>query len=341
MQLGPYTLPNNLALAPMAGVTDRVFRELCKRLGAGFAPSEMVTSDVRLWKTEKSRRRMDHEGEPEPRIVQIAGGDPKMIAEAARLNVERGAQIIDINLGCPAKKVCRKMAGSALLRDENLVRQICEAAVDAVDVPVTLKTRTGWSPDMRNGVRIARIAEDAGIQAIAVHGRTRACKFTGPVDYKTIRDVKREVRIPVIANGDIETARDAHRVLEITKADGLMIGRAAQGRPWIFREIAHHLNAKSKKVHEITPDNSELRDIMLAHLQNLYAFYGEHTGVRVARKHLSWYLSRRPQVKHFRDRLVRVESSSQQVEITKACFDEAHIHAATSTGFAVGSSLHQ
>jgi len=286
MRIGPYELAAPLALAPMAGVTDRPFRLLCRRLGAGLAASEMVTSDVRLWHTPKSRRRMEHTGEPEPRVVQIAGGEPAMMAEAARRNVDLGAQIIDINMGCPAKKVCNRAAGSALLRDESLVADILGAVVRAVAVPVTLKLRTGWDAAHRNGVRIARIAEDLGVQALAVHGRTRADLYQGPAEYATIRAIKAAVRIPIFANGDIDSGAKARAVLEETGADAVMIGRAAQGRPWIFREIRHFLTTGQDFPQ---PAHAEVRDIMLAHLEQLYAFYGEHAGVRVARKHLGWY----------------------------------------------------
>jgi tRNA-dihydrouridine synthase B len=286
MRIGPYELAAPLALAPMAGVTDRPFRLLCRRLGAGLAASEMVTSDVRLWHTPKSRRRMDHAGEPEPRVVQIAGGEPAMLAEAARRNVDDGAQIIDINMGCPAKKVCNRAAGSALLRDEALVAAILDAVVRAVDVPVTLKMRTGWDVANRNGVRIARLAEALGIQALAVHGRTRADHYQGQAEYATIGMIKSAVRIPVFANGDIDSGAKARAVLEETGADAVMIGRAAQGRPWIFREIRHFLTHGTEPA---PPVRAEVRDIMLAHLDQLYAFYGEHAGVRVARKHLGWY----------------------------------------------------
>jgi tRNA-dihydrouridine synthase B len=286
MQLGPYRLTAPLALAPMAGVTDRPFRLLCRQLGAGIAASEMVTSDVRLWHTPKSRRRLDLVGEPEPRVIQIAGGDPAAMVEAARQSAAAGAQIIDLNMGCPAKKVCNQAAGSALLRDERLVAAILEAVVKSIDLPVTLKMRTGWDAENRNGVTIARIAESAGIVALAVHGRTRADHYRGIAEYRTIRAIKAAVRIPVFANGDIDSGAKARAVLEQTGADGLMIGRAAQGRPWVFREIRHFLDTGRVLP---APALSEVRDIMLAHLEQLYAFYGEHAGVRVARKHLGWY----------------------------------------------------
>lgn len=270
----------------MAGVTDRPFRLLCKRLGAGYAVSEMVASNPAVWGTAKSQRRIDHHGEPAPVAVQIAGADPVLLAGAARYNVERGAQIIDINMGCPAKKVCNIAAGSALLSDEPRVAAILRAVVAAVDVPVTLKVRTGPAPASRNAIAIARIAEDNGVAALTIHGRTRACAFVGPVEYQTIAAVKRTVAIPVIANGDIDSPERAHRVLEQTAADGLMIGRAAQGRPWIFREIAHFL---ATGVHLPTPTVSEARAIVLEHLGDHYAFYGGELGVRTARKHLGWY----------------------------------------------------
>jgi tRNA-dihydrouridine synthase B len=266
----------------MAGVTDRPFRQLCRRLGAGYAVSEMVASNPRLWATEKSQRRTDHAGE----IAPIAVADPAMMADAARYNVERGAQIIDINMGCPAKKVCNVAAGSALLRDEPLVAAILTAVVRAVDVPVTLKIRTGWDPQNRNAVRIARIAADAGIRALAVHGRTRACAFAGAVEYDTIRAVKAAVAIPVIANGDIDSPERARHVLDYTGADALMIGRAAQGRPWIFREIRHYLDHGT---HLPPPAVAEARAVVAEHLADHYAFYGEEAGVRIARKHLGWY----------------------------------------------------
>jgi tRNA-dihydrouridine synthase B len=286
MRIGPYTLPNNLAVAPMAGVTDRPFRQLCKRLGAGYAVSEMVASNPLLRGTDKSRLRTNHDGEVAPIAVQIAGADPSVMAGAARYNVEQGAQIIDINMGCPAKKVCNAAAGSALLANEALVAAILAAVVAAVDVPVTLKIRTGPNPQFRNAPRIARIAEDAGVAALTVHGRTRACAFVGAVEYDTIAAVKRAVGIPVIANGDIGTPEHAAAVLRHTGADALMIGRAAQGRPWIFREIAHFLATGE---HLPTPTVAEARELIIAHLADHYDFYGEISGVRIARKHLGWY----------------------------------------------------
>ncbi|MGB5591335.1 MAG: tRNA dihydrouridine synthase DusB [Gammaproteobacteria bacterium] len=319
MQIGSYIFDNNLALAPMAGVTDRPFRQLCRRLGAGMAASEMITADTRLWDSEKSRRRLDHSGEGKPVIVQIAGADPRRVAEAARLSVDRGAQIVDINMGCPVKKVCRQMAGSALLRDESLVARILDAAVAAVDVPVTLKIRTGWDPAQRNGLSIAQRAEQCGIAALAVHGRTRACRFGGEAEYETIRLIKRSVSIPVIANGDIDSPGKAAQVLALTGADGVMIGRAAQGRPWIFREIDHYLRTGLDLA---PPTSSEVRDIMLAHLDQLYSFYGEYIGLRVARKHLSWYCRSRQDAGIFRRQVVRVESAAEQQRLLEAYFDQ-------------------
>lgn len=318
MQIGPYKLANNLVLAPMAGVTDRPFRQLCKQLGAGMAVSEMVSANSLLWGSEKTRRRADHEGEVEPRNVQIMGADPKMLAEAARHNVDNGAQIIDINMGCPAKKVCNVAAGSALLRDETLVQQILEAVVSAVpEVPVTLKFRTGWDRSNKNGVSIARIAEGCGIQAIAVHGRTRADGYSGEAEYDTIAAIKTRVRIPVIANGDITTPQKAREILNYTQADGLMIGRAAQGRPWIFREIQHYL-ATGELLPE--PSLAEIRDILLGHLDNLYDFYGEYTGVRMARKHISWYSKGQRHGAAFRQQVTRVDSMALQQQMVENFF---------------------
>ena len=296
MRIGPHQLDVPLVLAPMAGVTDRPFRQLCRRFGAGLAVSEMTTADASLWHTEKSRLRMDHEGENAPVSVQIAGYDPQQLADAARHNVALGAQIIDINMGCPAKKVCRVDSGSALLRDEALVARICAAVVAAANVPVTLKIRTGFSRAQRNGVTIARIAEDAGIQALAVHGRTREDHYAGAAEYETIAAIKQSVRIPVIANGDIDTPHKAREVLRQTGADALMIGRAAQGRPWIFREIAHYL-AHGELL--APPSRFEIRRWLLEHLDALYAFYGEGRGVRVARKHIQWYCQAEPDAAAF------------------------------------------
>ena len=286
MQIGSHILKNNLIVAPMAGVTDRPFRQLCKSMGAGMAVSEMVSSNSLLWGSEKTRRRANHEGEVDPISVQIAGADPAMMAEAARYNVAQGAQIIDINMGCPAKKICNVMAGSALLQDQPLVGRILDAVVGAVNVPVTLKIRTGWDTQHKNALAVANIAESAGIQALAIHGRTRACAYTGHAEYDTIATVKAGVKIPVIANGDITTPEKAKHVLEYTGADAIMIGRAAQGRPWIFREISHYL-ATGK--HLQLPEVAEIHRVLIKHLNELYNFYGEYSGVRIARKHISWY----------------------------------------------------
>lgn len=318
MQIGPYKLNNNLILAPMAGVTDRPFRQLCKQLGAGMAVSEMVSSNSLLWGSAKTQRRANHDGETEPRTIQIAGADPRLMAEAAKYNVDNGAQIIDINMGCPAKKVCNVMAGSALLQDEPLVARILETVVRAVPVPVTLKIRTGWDRQHRNGAAVARIAEQSGIQALAVHGRTRACAFGGEAEYDTIAAIKAEVHIPVIANGDIRTPEQAKFVLDYTRADALMIGRAAQGRPWLFRAIQHYLETG-----QITPEPgvAEIRAILMGHMRNLYAFYGEHTGVLMARKHLSWYSKGQSGSAQFRQTINAATGSAQQLAVTRQFFD--------------------
>ena len=323
MRIGPYAITNNLVVAPMAGVTDRPFRQLCKRLGAGYAVSEMVASNPQLRATEKSQRRTDHRGETLPIAVQIAGADPRTMADAARYNVERGAQIIDINMGCPAKKVCNVAAGSALLQNEPLVAAIVNAVVQAVDVPVTLKIRTGWSPEHRNAVRIARIAEDAGVRALAVHGRTRACAYTGPVEYETIRAVKAAVSIPVIANGDIATPEQAKQVLDYTGADAVMIGRAAQGRPWIFREVRHYLDHGTRLP---PPAVAEVRDVILAHLDDHYAFYGEAAGVRIARKHLGWYTRDLAGAAGLRAEVNAAETTGAQVAAVQRFFDQLATH---------------
>jgi tRNA-dihydrouridine synthase B len=317
MRIGPYLIDPAVVLAPMAGVTDKPFRLLCKRLGAGLAVSEMTNADPRLWHTRKSLQRMDHVGEPEPVSVQIAGYDPAMLAEAARFNVANGAQIIDINMGCPAKKVCNVWSGSALLQDEPLVARIVKAVVDAVDVPVTLKIRTGWDRQNRNAPNIARIAEDNGIAALAVHGRTRADKYEGDAEYETITAVKAVVRIPVLANGDVDTPQQARHVLDATGADALMIGRGAQGRPWIFREIAHYV-ATGELLAE--PEPAEVCTILLGHLEQLYAFYGEQAGVRIARKHLGWYAKDRPENAAFRHVVNRAESATEQLRLTRDYF---------------------
>jgi tRNA-dihydrouridine synthase B len=286
MQVGPYLLKNNLFLAPMAGVSDRPFRSLCKRLGAGYAVSEMMHADARFRSSRKTALRLDHRGEGEPIVVQILGADPRMMAEAARYNVDQGAQIIDINMGCPAKKVCNVAAGSALLKDEPLVARILESVVQAVEAPVTLKIRTGWDRDSKNAVQIAKLAESAGIQMLTVHGRTRACGFTGEAEYDTIAEVKSRVRIPVVANGDITTPEKAKQVLDVTQADAIMIGRGAQGRPWLFAEIAHYLSSGARQP---PPTAVEIHGILRAHLEEHYAFYGEEIGIKTARKHIAWY----------------------------------------------------
>ncbi|WP_249976587.1 tRNA dihydrouridine synthase DusB [Vreelandella olivaria] len=288
LKIGPYQLPNQVILAPMAGVTDRPFRQLCRRLGAGWVVGEMVTSDPSLWHTRKSQLRMNHQGEPSPRVVQIAGGDADMLANAARLNAELGAQVIDINMGCPAKKVCNKAAGSALMRDEGLVADILEAVVKAVDIPVTLKIRTGWCAESNNGLRIAKLAESAGIQALAVHGRHREQRYTGWAEYDTIAEIKSNLSIPVIANGDITSAEKADFVLHYTGADAVMVGRGAQGNPWIFQEITHYLR---HGVPLAAPNLDERRLVLTEHVQELHDFYGVTMGVRIARKHVGWYLS--------------------------------------------------
>ncbi len=318
ISIGPYRLGGRSFLAPMAGVTDLPFRRLCRRMGAALAPGEMISADPRLWSTEESRRRRNHADEPEPRVVQIAGGDPAMMADAARRNVAAGAQIIDINMGCPAKKVCSKDAGSALLRDETLVGAILDETVRAAGVPVTLKIRTGWSRERRNGVAIARIAEAAGVQALAVHGRSRACRFEGEAEYETIAAIKQAVRIPVIANGDIDSARKAAEVIGATGADGVMVGRAAQGRPWIFREIEALLDGRPAPAE---PSAAETRDIITAHLRDLYAFYGVEAGVRIARKHIGWYCRGRPHALAFRQSVMQLDSTEAQLAAVSKFFD--------------------
>ena len=318
MQIGPYTIQPRVILAPMAGVTDKPFRQLCKRLGAGLAVSEMTISDPRLWHTRKSLHRMDHDGEPAPVSVQIAGTDPQALANAARYNVDQGAQIIDINMGCPAKKVCNAWAGSALMRDEALVARILEAVAKAVDVPVTLKIRTGWAADQRNAPTIARIAEACGIAALTVHGRTRDQQYTGVAEYDTIAQIKSLLKIPVIANGDIDSPEKARAVLKITGCDAVMIGRAAQGRPWIFREVAHFLATGE---HLPPPSLADIRDTLLGHLDHLHAFYGEQQGVRIARKHLGWYAKDCPQHAAFRSVVNRAESADAQSQLTRDYFD--------------------
>jgi len=318
LKIGPYALSSPFVLAPMAGVTDAPFRRLCRRFGAGMTTSEMTTADTSLWNTAKSSRRLDLDLDAEPVAVQIAGQEPAQLALAAKACVDRGAQIIDINMGCPAKKVCRKLAGSALLRDEALVARILESVVAAVDVPVTLKTRTGWDTEHRNGARVAQIAEQSGVRAIAVHGRTRACGYRGTAEYETIARIKQAVSIPVIANGDIRESQKSLEVLRLTQADGIMIGRGAMGRPWIFREL---LFAVDENAHKPRVEKTDLRDIMLGHLDELHRFYGEYTGVRVARKHLGWYCENLANADEFRSRLVRTDSAAEQLRLVQEYFD--------------------
>jgi tRNA-dihydrouridine synthase B len=319
MQIGPYVLNSPFLLAPMAGITDAPFRRLCRQFGAGMATSEMTTADIGLWHSEMSRRRLDLDLDLEPVVVQIAGSVPEQLAEAARLVQDRGAQIIDINMGCPVKKVCKRLAGSALLQDEVLIGRILDAVVTAVTVPVTLKMRTGWNPQNRNGVRVARIAQDCGVQALAVHGRTRACRFRGAAEYETIARIKSSVNIPVIANGDIDTLQKSLEVLQLSGADAVMIGRGAQGRPWFFRELNHYVNHGET----ISPlENNEVRDIMLDHLFDLYQFYGDSTGVRVARKHITWYCAGLRDAESYRSQVVRVDSASEQIRLTREYFSQ-------------------
>ena len=309
MRIGAHVLRSGLFVAPMAGITDRPFRTLARRYGAALAVSEMVSSRPELRESRKTRLRVDHSGEAGPISVQIAGADPAMLADAARHNVALGAQIIDINMGCPAKKVCNAQAGSALLGDEGLVARVLEAVVKAVDVPVTLKIRTGQSPDRRNAVSIARIAQASGVRLLAIHGRTRACAFGGRAEYDTIAEVKSELRIPVIANGDVRTPEEARQVLEATGADGIMVGRAAQGRPWLFRDIAHFLETG---VHASPPTLGEIRAVLLEHLEGLYGLYGEEQGARVARKHIGWTVCGLPGAEDFRGEVVRIGTAPAQ-----------------------------
>jgi len=317
LAIGPFTLASPFVLAPMAGVTDAPFRRICRSFGAGMTTSEMTTADTSLWQTRKSRHRLDLDLDAEPVAVQIAGSVPKQLAVAAQACVDRGAQIIDINMGCPAKKVCKKAAGSALLRDERLVARILGAVVAAVDVPVSLKFRTGWDHEHRNAVQIGKIAEDEGVQALAIHGRTRADRYKGEAEFETISQVKAAVGIPVIANGDITTPEKSLEVLRLTNCDGLMIGRGAQGRPWIFRELARILDPAAENTHL---GKNELRDIMLGHLDELHRFYGETTGVRVARKHLNWYCENLADAEEYRHQVVRVDSAAAQIRLTEQYF---------------------
>ena len=317
-RIGDMEFPNRLALAPMAGISDPPFRRLCAELGAAMTPSEMITSDTRLWNSEKSRRRLSAWRGTTPRIIQIAGFDPDMLASAAVSAENEGADIVDINMGCPAKKVCRRLAGSALLREPSLVRRILTRVVSRTTVPVTLKIRTGWCPDSRNGVEIASVAEDCGVAALTVHGRTRACKFTGHAEYETIRQIKKSTSIPIIANGDIDSPEKVKSVLDYTCADAIMIGRGARGKPWIFTQINSSLSGKPKV--ELPFDS--VRDIILSHLDSLYSFYGEFTGVRVGRKHLTWYVQYQDGAHDFRQRVVRVETAREQLELTRFFLDE-------------------
>ncbi|MDX2428604.1 MAG: tRNA dihydrouridine synthase DusB [Xanthomonadales bacterium] len=319
MQIGPYTLSNPIALAPMAGVTDRPFRQLCRELGAGYVVTEMVTSNPQLRNTRKTTWRSDFDGEPSPLAVQIVGSDPDRLAEAAVYNVSLGAQIIDINMGCPAKKVCGKLGGSALLSDIVLVEDILKAVVGAVEVPVTLKIRTGPEPRNRNGLEVAKIAESCGISALAIHGRTRADRFKGQAEYETIRTICKNISLPVFANGDVTTAGQARQVLDYTGADGLMVGRGAQGNPWIFREFSHFLSTGE---HLAPPQTSEVYSVMRDHLQRLHDFYGAVHGVRVARKHLGWYLKGRPNSEQLLYDLMRVRTAEEQFQLLEQHFTD-------------------
>ncbi|HEX7387655.1 MAG TPA: tRNA dihydrouridine synthase DusB [Castellaniella sp.] len=322
MRIGTWTLPHPVCVAPMAGVTDRPYRRLCKALGAAYAVSEMAASNPALWDSVKTSRRLDHAGEPDPIAVQIAGADPEMLAEAAIHNVRKGARIIDINMGCPVKKVCHVASGSALLRDEPLVARILSRVVAActpLGIPVTLKTRTGWDRDSRNAVRIARLAEDCGIAALTLHGRTRCDLYTGEAEYDTLRAVRQAIHIPLIANGDITTPEKARWVLDYTGADAIMVGRAAQGRPWIFREMAHYLEHGT---HLPPPTYGELREHLLGHLEDHYTFYGEHTGVRSARKHISWYLADLPGADALITGIMTIDSTAEQSERLRQWLDD-------------------
>nr|WP_319555352.1 tRNA dihydrouridine synthase DusB [uncultured Vibrio sp.] len=318
MKIGNYQLKNNLIVAPMAGVTDRPFRELCLQYGAGMAVSEMMSANPKLWKTSKSKQRMVHEGESGIRSVQIAGSDPQLMADAAQFSAENGAQIIDINMGCPAKKVNKKLAGSALLQYPTIIEEILKAVVNAVDVPVTLKTRTGWDTENKNCLQIAKLAEDCGIQALALHGRTKACMYKGEAEYDSIKAVKEAISIPVIANGDIDSPEKAKFVLEYTGADALMIGRPAQGRPWIFQEIHHYLE-NGTTMDELPVE--EVKTIMLGHVNALHEFYGEYLGPRIARKHVGWYLKEHEQASEFRRTFNAIDAAPLQIEALEGYFD--------------------
>lgn len=328
MQIGSHKLKNKLIVAPMAGVTDRPFRQLCKKMGAGMAVSEMISSNSLLWGSKKTQRRANHDGEVSPISVQIAGADPEMLATAAKYNVDQGAQIIDINMGCPAKKICNVMAGSALLQDEKLVEKILYSVVRAVNIPVTLKIRTGWDQQNKNALTVARIAESSGIQALAIHGRTRACAYRGEAEYNTIANVKAAVNIPVIANGDIATPEKAQQVLEYTQADAIMIGRAAQGRPWIFREIDYYINTGKRLP---PPEVREIHSVLIQHLYDLYEFYGEYAGVRIARKHIAWYTKGLAGSASFRQKMNQLQTSKEQLYETNSFFTQLadyhqHLH---------------
>ena len=322
MKIGPWQLPNPVFVAPMAGVTDRPFRQLCKRLGAGYAVSEMAASNPKLWDSVKTSRRLNHDGEINPIAVQIAGADPEMMAQAAVFNIGKGAKIIDINMGCPVKKVCSVASGSALLRHEDLVVEILQGVVKACqpfEVPVTLKTRTGWDRTHKNAVRIAQLAQDIGISALTLHGRTRADLYTGEAEYDTIKQVKQTLEIPVIANGDIDSPSKAKFVLDYTGADAVMVGRAAQGNPWIFQQINHYLETGEQLA---PPDYAHMQEILLGHLHEHYQFYGEHTGVRSARKHIAWYVSHLPQAQEFIDAMNRINTSAEQYALVENWFSQ-------------------
>lgn len=325
MYIGSHSLKNSLVLAPMAGVTDQPFRQLCRELGAGLVVSEMVTSNPALYHTRKTQLRLCHTGEPEPRSVQIAGADPDQMAAAAKFNVQHGAQVIDINMGCPAKKVCNVAAGSALLRDERLVADILYAVVTAVDVPVTLKIRTGWDRDTRNALNVARIAEQNGIQALTVHGRTRACAFKGEAEHETAGNIKAQVSIPVIANGDITTPERAKWIMDTYHIDGVMIGRAAQGNPWIFQQIDHYLKTGNRLP---VPSLQEVSQVLTRHLRQLHNFYGEYQGVRIARKHIVWYCKQHAEAGAFRAAINQVESAVEQIDMTQSFFEQQQEQAA-------------